>query len=133
MFGWFKQDKDTQFARAVYGLNRGFPYKSEKYEILFSVPMCITRGGGDCDDKADMWHCVLKAMGFDPKVVHGYYGRTNHAAVICRIGQKEFVFCNAARKVMESQYYLKNKMRNYKILTDKEYKEWRLSHAVDRV
>jgi hypothetical protein len=133
MFGWFKRSPEEKFAKAVYRLDRGFDYKSERYEKLFSVPMCIARGGGDCDDKADMWYRALKAWGFAPKVVHGSYRGVLHAAVLCWIGQKNFVFCNAEGRLAEADRYLGGNMTGYRILSDADYEMWCKMYRVDRV
>jgi hypothetical protein len=132
MFGWFRRSPEEKFARAVFALDRGFPYKSERVETLFSVPFCIARGGGDCDDKADMWYRALRAWNFAPRVTHGEFNGVPHAAVVCRIGSKEFVFCNAMGRVTESVNYFGGVMRNYRFLTEAQYEEWCDKHRIDR-
>lgn len=133
MFGWFKKKPHEVFAGAVYGLDRAFPYKTERRETLWSVPFCIARNGGDCDDKADMWYRALKAWGFSPRVVHGEYKGVLHAAVLCRIGGEEYVFCNAHGRLAKKADYLGGPMRNYRVLTDEQYQEWCRKYSIDRI
>jgi transglutaminase-like putative cysteine protease len=133
MFGWFKQNPEEKCARAFYGLMNAYPYKSEKREVVWGLEMAVLRGGGDCDDKADLVYNALKANGLKPRIVHGSFSGVRHAAVLCRIGKTLYVFCNATGRVTTGDRYLGSKLTDYNILSDESYAAWKAKYGLNNI
>jgi hypothetical protein len=115
----FWDSKGKRFAKRVQSLLESIPYKSEPVETYYTFQQCLARNGGDCDDYANAAHAMLKAMGFQPAVIHGWLGSVYHAVCQCQIEGVMYVFCNALG-VVEANRYFDRHMTDYKVLTDEE-------------
>ncbi|MAZ75988.1 MAG: hypothetical protein CMH31_01650 [Micavibrio sp.] len=104
-----------------------FPYKQDNWiygkSDHWATPTEFLTHGGDCEDFAIIKYITLRELGFTPEqlkvsIVYDVYSGTDHAFLLVKHNDKDFVLDNRNHEISAHHYY--ERYKPYYVFNEKE-------------